>query len=155
MDVMLYRIIDDYLPELEHKEIWNYCNFTQYNLAEADTEETHQKIVSGLDIRNLSNFPRTLEGEELSTAHINYYVPNEHSSFHQDSDRSEALTLIYFPCPTYDINEGGATELIINDEIVGVRSKANRALIFKSVLWHRATPFHTKQRFTVALKYGS
>ena len=153
---MLYRIIDDYLPKSVHKEIFNHCNTTQYDLAEADIEGvTHPKVVSELDISNLPDFPSVLGEQPLVTAHINYYIPNEHSSFHKDSGRSEALTLIYFPCPTYDINEGGATELLINDEIVGVRSKANRALIFKSELWHRATPFHTKQRFTVALKYGS
>ena len=44
-------------------------------------------------------------------------------------------------------------QLIINDEILGVRSKTNRLLIFKSDIMHRATPFKTHQRYTVALKY--
>ena len=61
--------------------------------------------------------------------------------------------MLYYPCPTYELDEGGETQLIINDEILGVRSKTNRLLIFKSDIVHRATPFKSHQRYTVALKY--
>ena len=154
---MLYRIIDDYLPVDVYEAIQNHCRSTSYTINEADiTGVTPEiKAVSELDIHKLPDFPEQLGGQELNRAYINYYTPNETSHFHKDSNKPDSLTLLYYPNPTYDINEGGATELVINDEIVGVRSKANRALIFKSELWHRATPFHTKQRFTVDLKYGT
>ena len=49
---------------------------------------------------------------------------------------------------------GGATELMIDDNLIGVRSIANRLLAFKSNILHRSTPFTNYPRWTIALKYN-
>ena len=120
-------------------------------------ETATDKAVSNLDITDpqlKQLFPTEIEGKKLWRAYINYYAPNEPGNiFHRDSEKPDDMTLLYYPCPTYDINEGGATELIICNEILGVRYTANRCLFFKSNILHRATSFQTKQRFTFALKY--
>ena len=155
----LYKIIDNYLPVSDYESLQNHCKNTQYNVNESDIvgETATDKAVSNLDITDpqlKQLFPTEIEGKKLWRAYINYYAPNVPGNiFHRDSEKPDDMTLLYYPCPTYDINEGGATELIICNEILGVRYKANRCLIFKSNILHRATSFQTKQRFTFALKY--
>ena len=152
-----YKIIDDYLSIEEYKNCWDYVLNAPYKAGEKDHHNSNPVGMVhelGVDLDSLFRlFPRTINNEPLSRAYINYYSPSELSSFHIDHDSPDAVTLLYYPCPTYHLDEGGATELIIDDEILGVRSIANRLLAFKSNTTHRATPFKTYQRWTVALKY--
>ena len=99
-------------------------------------------------------FPREINGYPLVRAYINFYAPRELAVFHIDDNDPKSTTLLYYPCPTLDPDEGGATELMIDDNLIGVRSIANRLLAFKSNILHRSTPFTNYPRWTIALKYN-
>ena len=43
---------------------------------------------------------------------------------------------------------------MIDNNLIGVRSIANRLLAFKSNILHRSTPFTNYPRWTIALKYN-
>ena len=153
-----YKIIDDFLSIDEYENCWEYVSkIAHYQAGEKDHTESYQVgMVSELSCEHGNTFklfPKQINGSILSRMYINYYSPRELSAFHIDHNDPNAYTLLYYPCPTYHLDEGGTTELIINDEIVGVRSVTNRLLAFKSNITHRATPFKSHQRYTVALKY--
>ena len=148
-----YKIIDNYLTVEQYRETWNFVKNANYKAGEVDYEGSYPiGMVAELPLDN-SLFPKQINNNSLSRSYINYYGPRELSAFHIDNDDSTAVTLLYYPCPTYDLNEGGATELIINKQILGVLPIANRLLAFKSNILHRATPFKSHQRWTIAFKY--
>ena len=153
-----YKIIDDFLSIEEYESSWDYVqNVATYQAGEKDHHFSYKiGMVSELSTeygQTFKLFPAQVHGSRLQRAYINFYAPREISAFHTDSHDRNAYTMLYYPCPTYELDEGGETQLIINDEILGVRSKSNRLLIFKSDIMHRATPFRSHQRYTVALKY--
>lgn len=157
-----YKVIDNYLSIAQFQFAWTATQSTQYHVGELDHDGAEpvgmtanfdpQVFVPYADF-DTELFPEAVNGQPKQRTYINYYGPNEGSSFHVDHDDPEAITILYYPCPLHPLNEGGATELLINDEIVGIRSKPNRLLVFKSNILHRATPFKTKPRFTIATKY--
>jgi len=148
-----YKIIDDYLSIDQYQNCWDFVQQASYKSGELDHEFSFPiGMVSELSLDN-PLFPQQINNNILSRSYINFYGPRELSAFHFDHDDPTAVTLLYYPCPTYHLDEGGATELIIDDEIVGVRSLANRLLAFKSNILHRATPFKSHQRWTIAFKY--
>ena len=150
-----YKIIDHYLSRDEWTYWWDYVQYVAtYKAGEKDHEFADEVgMVHELDINNLNTFPKNIYGSKLHRAYINCYAPRELAYFHEDSEDPDAYTMLYYPCPEYDIDEGGATELILDNKIVGIMSKPNRLLTFKSNVTHRATPFNSFQRYTVALKY--
>ena len=153
-----YKIIDDYLSIEEYEMCWKYVSsVATYQPGEKDHHNSYPiGMVSELSCehgKTFKLFPKHIHGAKLNRMYINYYSPRELSVFHIDSNDPNAYTLLYYPCPSYHPDEGGTTELSINGEILGVKSVANRLLIFKSDIPHRATPFRSYQRYTFALKY--
>ena len=153
-----YKIIDDYLSIEEYEMCWKYVSsVATYQPGEKDHHNSYPiGMVSELSCehgKTFKLFPKHIHGAKLNRMYINYYSPRELSVFHIDSNDPNAYTLLYYPCPSYHPDEGGTTELSIDGEILGVRSVANRLLIFKSDIPHRATPFKSYQRYTIALKY--
>ena len=153
-----YKIIDDYLSIEEYENCWQFVSkVATYQPGEKDHHNSYPiGMVSELSVEHGNTFmlfPKHMHGSKLSRMYVNYYSPRELSVFHIDSADPNAYTLLYYPCPSYGPDEGGTTELSIDGEILGVRSVANRLLIFKSNIPHRATPFRSHQRYTFALKY--
>ena len=152
-----YKIIDNFLSKSDYENYWNFTQKTTYTVGEADYPNgAPVGMVSELAldhplIHNL--FPKVITGCPLNRLFLNYFGPRELSGFHYDHYVPEATTLLYYPCPTYEPDEGGATELMINDNLVGIRSIANRLLLFRANILHRATPFKSYQRYTYAFKY--
>ena len=152
-----YKIIDDFLSKTDYGVYWNFTQKANYTVGEVDyPNSVPVGMVSELAtdhplIQNL--FPKVITGCTLNRLFLNYYGPRDLSYFHYDHYLPEATTLLYYPCPTYSPDEGGATELMIDDNIVGIRSIANRLLIFRANILHRATPFKSYQRYTYAFKY--
>ena len=150
-----YKIIDDYLSISNYEQIRNYVQDATYKHGEVDYVGSYSiGMVHELPINKELNFPTHINNYPLVRAYINFYSPRELAVFHVDADDPQSTTLLYYPCPTYELNEGGATELVINNNIVGVRSIANRLLAFKSNILHRSTPFKSYPRWTIALKYN-
>ena len=153
-----YKIIDDYLSIEEYENCWDFVStVATYQPGEKDHHNSYPiGMVSELNCEHGNTFklfPKHIHGSKLNRMYVNFYSPRELSAFHIDSADPDAYTLLYYPCPTYAPDEGGTTELEMDGEILGVRSVANRLLIFKSDIPHRATPFKSYQRYTIALKY--
>ena len=149
-----YKIIDDYLSISDYEYVRNYVQDATYKHGEVDHVGSYSiGMVHELPIDNDLYFPTHINNYPLKRAYVNFYAPRELAVFHVDADDPKSTTLLYYPCPTYEYNEGGTTELLINDNIVGVRSIANRLLAFKSNILHRSTPFKNYPRWTVAFKY--
>ena len=160
-----YKIIDNYLSISDYQLIWNtvktapffaYEKYKDGTVEEASASSINRGAEQPVGMTsNLGTdlFPMKMYNAIQQRCYFNYYGPSEWAHFHTDDDDPESLTLIYYPCPTYPIDEGGCTELLIDDEIVGIRPLCNRALVFKANILHRATPYKTKARYTVAVKY--
>jgi hypothetical protein len=87
---------------------------------------------------------------KVTRAYVNLFLPNEHTYFHADGD---VITCLFYITPDHDINEGGETQFIIDDKIVGIQAKPSRLVIFDGNILHRATSFRNNPRITVALKF--
>jgi len=91
---------------------------------------------------------------KLQRAYVNLFRPYDNPYFHCDNlVDHEILTVLLYICPQYDIDQGGETQFIVDNEIKGVFPKAGRAILFDGSILHRATSFRNKPRITIALKY--
>lgn len=90
--------------------------------------------------------------------YVNCFAPRENAYFHNDCcEESDQMTFIYYPKSSlweYAIAEGGWTEFFFEDEkkIMGVVPYPNSISMFTSRLLHRATPFKSHHRFSIAVK---
>jgi len=92
-----------------------------------------------------------LKNTKLYRIYLNYFAPGENPYFHIDGHGT--TTCLYYLNPEHDVNEGGETQFLINNEIKGVQSKPGRLVIFDGSLKHRATSFRSHPRLTLAIKF--
>ena len=141
MDLMLdkkeqYKIYDDYLSIQNYQMIWEFVKDAPYKHGEVDYQGSYPigmvheldvnesfgfpTEVDGIDYSHINfPFPRQVNGCPLSRAYINYYGPRELAVFHIDDKDDDSVTLLYYPCPTLSYDEGGTTELMLDNQIVG------------------------------------
>ena len=142
-------IKENFLTVDQYKQITDYIYNADYHYTSKD-----QVMVGELNDTCLNFFPKEIDGRKYLRHQVNCYTPRSLAVFHVDTNPNEqATTLIYYPCPTYDLDEGGTTEILIDNQIIGVRPICNRVLLFDSGLMHRATPFRSYPRFSVGIKY--
>tara|TARA_R100000152_G_C6781741_1_gene216989 strand:- start:3385 stop:4017 length:633 start_codon:yes stop_codon:yes gene_type:complete len=102
------------------------------------------------------HFPGYWNDFDIYRLYVNVFAPNERAYFHQDADRNQIQnTFLYYPIHDgweYDIEESGWTEFYVDRKIIGVPPEWNTTCRFKSQLLHRATPFKSHQRFSIAVK---
>jgi hypothetical protein len=84
--------------------------------------------------------------------HLNLFLKNENCFFHVDSECEQDITFIYYASKTDEINYTGNTDFILNNKIVSIPYVQNRMISFPANFTHRATSFHNKDRFSLALK---
>ena len=153
---------DNFFSREEHDIIYDYCiNNKSYTFGEKDTgeglpcgfvneiPETHlvYKILDTI-LRERVEFIRDMK---LTRMYVNCFAPSECPYFHTDG---EGITFLYYPQHTWDIDMGGETQFVIDDEIKGIFSIPNRLVMFDGNILHRATTFRNRHRFTVAIKYS-
>ena len=83
--------------------------------------------------------------------YVNCFAPCENPYFHTDGDTG--ITFLYYANNSWNPNDGGETQIIVNDEIKGILPLPNRIVGFDASLLHRATSFRFKHRFTLAAKF--
>lgn len=94
---------------------------------------------------------KILEGEtKLIRPYVNLFLPNERPFFHNDG---KCITCLFYFTPQYDIDEGGETQFLVNDNIQGILPKPSRLVIFDGTVTHRATSFRSKPRITAVIKF--
>jgi hypothetical protein len=152
------EIYDDFLSSDLQNFVWEYCIESSYTYGEYDTPETpptgmvHE--IEGNDIYKLF-YEKTKDlvpkNFNLYRMYVNCFAPSECPYFHTDG---EGITFLYYPQHTWDIDMGGETQFVIDDEIKGIFPIPNRLVMFDGNILHRATTFRSRHRFTLAIKYG-
>ena len=90
--------------------------------------------------------------KQIHRMYVNCFAPTENPYFHKDG--YFGYTLLFYPTIEWNLDDGGETQFIVNDEIKGVLPIANRMVLFSANILHRATSFRSKHRFTLAVKYN-
>jgi len=85
-------------------------------------------------------------------AYVNLFFPHDRPAFHPDLN---CYTCLFYITPEYDMQEGGETQFLKNDEydFVGVFPKPGRLIVFDGDIYHRATSYRNNPRITIALKF--
>lgn len=159
----MIEIIDRFLSKEDFDYVLRYCENANYNYGEPDyynlpptgmispipeTEVIHKLFKSKTE-RLISNI-----NLHMHRMYINCFAPSENPYFHTDGDPGD-ITFLYYPNAIWELNDGGETQFLVDNEIYGVTPVPNRMVYFDGSILHRATTFRNKHRFTIAVKYGS
>tara|TARA_R110000803_G_scaffold59658_1_gene118492 strand:- start:620 stop:1096 length:477 start_codon:yes stop_codon:yes gene_type:complete len=157
----MIKIYDNFFDEVTHIKIWDYCNKVSYKIGEKDHKKSlptggifsisnKSKLFSLLD-KNLVDKFEQLKNLKCYRAYINFFSFNENPYFHQDNNIG--YTCLFYPNIDFELNEGGETQFLINNEIRGILPIPNRMILFDAKIDHKATSFRSRHRFTLAIKY--
>ena len=152
---------DGFFTETEQKIIEQYCHDARYIYGEHDNPDstvtgmTHDipetEFVYKLIAKTLHDRAEFTRNMNLYRMYVNHFAPSEEANFHNDG---EGYTFLYYPhTEEYDLDEGGETQFLLDGNIFGIRAISNRMAVFDGQIPHRATPFRTQHRFTIAIKY--
>ena len=158
-DRLGYR--DNFFSEEGLIKLFNYAYNAKYEFGETDNYNTPPTgLVHNISkdseiwemltwrIEELCPFIGDMEAYKVVS---NCFAPRELPYFHPDDDNS-GLTFIYYLNP-WKPDDGGETQILINDEIVAYPPIPNRMVWFDATLWHRATTRREGHRFAYAIKY--
>ena len=157
----MIEVRDNFLNEKDCIGIIQYCRNASYRYGGVDKKgfpptgmvhdikensEVYQlvksKIINSyLHVRKLN----------LDRMYVNCFAPSENPYFHTDGNRG--ITFLYYANDSWDLDDGGETQIIVNGEIKGILPIPNRIVGFDANLVHRATPFRFNHRFTLAAKF--
>ena len=126
------------------------CDFVKLINSGSKLSPVLKTITENL-VDNIYKNEESLKNMKLNRVYLNLFIPNENPSFHIDGKNT--VTCLYYLNPPLDINEGGETQFLIDEEIKGVISKPGRLTIFDGGLLHRATSFRKYPRLTMALRF--
>tara|TARA_R100001129_G_scaffold182430_1_gene163052 strand:+ start:716 stop:1198 length:483 start_codon:yes stop_codon:yes gene_type:complete len=156
------EIKDNFLEETDAKRVLEYCVQSSYTYGEVDTPQTPptgmvHEIQRDEDIYKLfeskiKNYYRYVRKLNLYRMYVNCFSPSENPYFHTDGDKG--VTFLYYVNDQWTLNEGGETQILVDDEIRGVLPLPNRIVGFNANLLHRATSFRNRHRFTLAVKFA-
>lgn len=113
----------------------------------------NQKKLFDLFSSSIQNQFSEYKVNEISRLYINCFAPTENPYFHTDG--IVGTTFLYYPNPNWNLDEGGETQFIIDNNIFGVPPVPNRLVSFDSNIEHKPTTFRDRHRFSVAIKYGT
>ncbi|AHB80655.1 hypothetical protein Syn7803C97_21 [Synechococcus phage S-MbCM6] len=161
----MIEVYDNFLDHEDHLWINNFVKESQYFYGQVDDEQDENSIPTGvtsgidLDRRAPTLLDSAIQSKTtvstLYRAYINMFSPGEISNFHVDDHRKNTYTGLYYAnTEKWNHQEGGETQFLINNEIYGILPIPNRMVVFDSRLLHKATPFHRRHRWTIALKYA-
>ena len=177
---MSINVYDNFFSEEDYNFIWNYCMEAAYFYGESDPKELfipqdctglvhevyyHTKSIKTVDQKKFfylfstsieKKFPKYIS-KDMTRLYINCFAPSERSHFHTDGpslEDKDGTTFLYYPNNDWNLDEGGETQFIIDNNIFGIPPVPNRLVSFDVDILHTATPFRDRHRFTVAIKYG-
>ena len=157
----MIKKLDGFLAKEEFDFVVRYCNNAAYTYGEPDdfglppTGMVHEISKSDIIYKLFESKTQNLVSDiQLYRMYINCFAPSENPYFHTDGDPGD-ITFLYYPTTRWELNDGGETQFLVDNEIYGVTPVPNRMVYFDASIFHRATTFRNKYRFTVAIKYGS
>jgi len=161
-------VIDDFLSKEDHhkfyeltlKREWNpvhderdspftsqsgYCSMTSFEDEEVQLLLSQCAMHSQLETVIASYYSQSL---------YNKYDPKKPTYFHVDP--GAGWTIVYFPhTQEYDIQMGGETQILVNNQIVGVLPIPNRLIAFDGGLQHKGTSFgYYQARYSFAIQFS-
>lgn len=157
----MIEIKDQFLCEEDWNYVFSYCENGSYVYGETDgfslppTGMTHEIPKNSLIYILLEEKTKSFVSNHhnLYRMYVNCFAPSENPYFHTDGDHGD-ITFLYYPNKSWDLQEGGETQFVVDNEIYGVTPLPNRMVYFDADILHRATAFRNRHRFTVAIKYG-
>jgi hypothetical protein len=162
---------DNFLSDDDHQFVLDYCASSQYSYGESDDNLTPptgmvHEIYNEFGIISQSQnaeiffnlfeskikdkFSSIIDSKNLYRMYINCFAPSENPYFHTDG---KGYTFLYYANDTWDIDDGGETQFLINESIYAVIPIPGRLSYFDASILHKATSFRNRHRFTVAIKY--
>lgn len=88
---------------------------------------------------------------KMYRSYVNIFAPGEKPYYHIDND--SGLTVLYYSNLNFDLDQGGETSFVIDNQLVGVLPIPGRVVVFPSFILHTATSFRRGHRFSIVLKY--
>ena len=157
----MIKIEDQFFIREDSDYIFTYCETASYVYGEVDdynlppTGMTHEIKKDSLIYNLFESKTRPFVSNELSLhrMYVNCFAPSENPYFHTDGDSND-ITFLYYANKTWNYQEGGETQFVVDNEIYGVTPIPNRMIYFDASILHRAITFRNRHRFTVAIKYG-
>lgn len=122
-----------------------------YEFTRSDTLPVKVKDMLNSLILKIFEKNEKIKNKRLYVVRSNLFIPGENPYFHPDGE--DKITCLYYINPEYDLNEGGETQFLIDNEIKGIRPKMGRLVIFDGSIIHRATSFRTHPRLTIAITF--
>ena len=158
---MKITISDDFFTEEDYKKVVHFCKTAKYTYGEVDNESTPPTgMVSEIPVESeiYSLFADTIQNkyekllpDNIYRMYVNCFAPSENPFFHTDGE--SGITALYYPTEEWNIQEGGETQFLTDENLCGVLPIPNRMVLFDAPIPHRATPFRSQHRFTIAVKY--
>lgn len=155
----MIRVIDNFLSVDECESVVRYCHNAAYSYGERDSPTSLptgmiHEIDETSEIYKLfrDETEKLVSGLRLKRMYVNCFASTENPYFHIDG--SHGITFLYYASEEWNIEYGGETQFVVDDEIRGVFPFPNRMVMFDANILHRATTFRAGHRFTLAVKYG-
>jgi Rps23 Pro-64 3,4-dihydroxylase Tpa1-like proline 4-hydroxylase len=162
----MIKIVDKFLTQPEYEIVDKIRFYPGYMYGENDLYPEHDPIMNGMSLTlepdhevykifsdKIDRTFQEVQGMSIFRMYVNCFAPSEWSFYHTDTD-DYSITFLYYLNNSWDINEGGETHFYINDKITAIPPVPNRLVYFDGRLLHKATPFRTRHRFSVAVKYS-
>ncbi len=154
------KVVDKFLEPKDAEYVYKYCLTSSYTYGETDTNTTpptgmiHEikktERIYKLFRKQIQDVFKNLQNITINRIYVNCFAPLEKPYFHTDGDKG--ITFLYYANSDWQLDDGGETQIIVNNEIKGILPIPNRLVGFDAHLVHKATSFRNKHRFTIAIK---
>lgn len=155
------QVSDDVFSPRNQDLILDYCEDCSYTYGETDDGKNpptgmvhnipkNEKVYELFAEQIAISVPET-QNMQLYRMYVNCFAPREIPYFHTDGD--DGYTFLYYVNESWQPNDGGETQFLMDDSLHGVVPIPNRMVMFDASILHRATSFRDTHRFTVAIKY--
>jgi hypothetical protein len=161
-----FEIVDNFLSDDEHQLVLSECISMSYEWGESEGPQYPPSgMISEIDegvqvyeslVSSINKTFKQFSNRTPTNCYVNLFAPKENSYYHNDAQPGyTGTTFVYYPQMIFDNNDGGETFIYdkVDDLTIAVPPKPNRILRFKTPVLHKATPFNTRHRFTVVVKY--
>ena len=159
----MIQVIDDLFDNDFIESTLTYLKSLDYKPAEKDRDDTPATgevadlSIGDMLVRKLTQpirYSLDKKNMQLKRAYVNKFVPGEQPYWHLDE--LDGITILYYANTGLRGDELGCTEFYLKeeDEIKAIRPVPGRLILFDGYIQHRATSMRTRNRFTLALKYG-
>ena len=154
------KVVDTFLEQKDAEYVYKHCLTSSYTYGETDTNTTpptgmvHEikktERIYKLFKKRIQEVFTDLQNITIDRMYVNCFAPLEKPYFHTDGEKG--ITFLYYANSDWQLDDGGETQIIVENEIKGILPIPNRLVGFDAHLVHKATAFRNKHRFTIAIK---